>query len=402
VEYAEPNFLGFDDMESVFPVTSGSRWHLDLIRLQTAWQYGKGSPDVLVAIIDSGVDLTHPALRPAILSPQPGDDWDFTAEGGNDPVDEDGHGTFIAGILAGNGTSDVQGICPGCRVLPLRIPLSGQANSYARRADAILYAVNYAAGRRLVINTSWKTTGDVAVVRRAIATAIERGAVVVASAGNDPERRDQPHFPSDYPGVLSVAAVGPDRSRAEYSFYGDRIDVAAPGGTGADKNDPAEDLLSTAPSGQFLIAFGTSFAAPHVAALAALILSQNRALTPAQVAAIIRDTAVSLSADGVGRGLIDAGAAVLRARPAGTTTPTTTTTTTVPTPPATGVPAGLAAINRGDVATLTSAFGLRALTAQLLVAKRPIDDVTRIRNTLGLTAAQYAALAGSSTGMGTA
>ncbi len=373
VEFAEPNFLGFDDMESA--VMSGSRWHLDLIRLEEAWQFGKGSPDVIVAVIDSGVDLDHPALRDAILERQPTDDWDFTADGGEDPEDEEGHGTFIAGILVGNGAQDVQGICPGCRVLPLRIPLTGATNSYARRADAILYALDYAGDRRLVINTSWKTTGDVAVVRRAVAMAAERGAVVVASAGNGPERKNQPHFPSDYPGVFSVAGVGPDRSRPGYTFFGDRITVAAPGGAGDDKNDPTKDLLSTAPEGSVLVAYGTSFAAPHVAALAALLLSQDPTLTPAQVEAIIRETAVALQDEGLGAGLIDAGAAVARAAPK-------------PVP----VMDGLALINQGDIEVLINRFGLMRFTAQLLVSRRPFTDITRIRNTLGLTPAQFSAL----------
>ena len=384
VEFAEPNFLGFDDMESAAAPggSARTRWHHDLIRLQEAWELaGKGSPDVIVAVVDSGVHLEHPALRNAILPRQPEDDWDFTADGGDAPEDEDGHGTFIAGILVGNGALNVQGVCPDCRLLPLRVPLTGQSNSYARRADAILYAVEYAGKRRVVINTSWKTTGDVAVVRRAVATAIARGAVVVASAGNDPERKNQPHFPSDYAGVLSVAAVGPDRSRAEYSFYGDRINVAAPGGSGADRQDPTEDLLSAAPNGGVQVAFGTSFAAPHVAALAALILSQDPTLPPARVQAIIEETAVALGDDGVGRGLIDAAGAVRRARKA------------EPVRPPDAPSDGLAAINRGDLAALTGRFGLRSLTAQLLVSRRPVADITRIRNTLGLTPEQYAALA---------
>lgn len=386
VQFAEPNFLGFDDMESAAGLDQGgSRWHLDLIHLAQAWAFGQGSPEVVVAVIDSGVDVGHPALKGALLQRKPTDDWDFTVDGGADPLDDEGHGTFIAGILVGNGVQNVQGICPNCRLLPLKVPLTGQANSYARRADAILYAVDYAGTRRLVINTSWKTTGDVAVVRQAIATAQQRGAIIVASAGNDPERKNQPHFPSDYPQAISVAAVRPDRGRAFYSFFGDRINVAAPGGAGADPSNAAVDLLSAAPSGNVTVAFGTSFAAPHVAGVAALILSQNPVLTPAEVLTILQGTAVALQDEGLGRGLIDAAAAVTRAR-----------ATTTATRPTTCSGEGLAAINRGDVDALTGRFGILRLTARLLVSRRPVTDITLIRNALGLTAEQYLRLAGCS------
>ena len=388
VKLAEPNFLGFDDLELSDTVsgaaTDAAGWHLELINLTGALAHGNGSTDVIIAIVDSGVDITHPALRDGMLQRRPTDDWDFVS-GAGDPTDDEGHGTFIAGILVGNGTSNIRGVCPGCRVLPLRVPISGQSNSYASRADAILYALDYVDTRRLVINLSWKMTGDVAVVREAIRTAIGRGAVVVASAGNDPDGPNQPHFPSDYDGVISVAAVGPDRRRATYSFFGDRINLAAPGGAGTGNGDPGQDMLSAALAGGVMVGSGTSFAAPHVAGVAALVLSQNAASTPAVVASILEQSALALSDSGLGHGLLNAAAAV----EAALTAPSS--------PAAAGVssvgPVGLAAINSGDVDALIARFGLLPLTAQLLVLRRPVASIASIQDTLGLTEAQFAVLA---------
>jgi subtilisin family serine protease len=384
VKLAEPNYLGFDDLEwpehgTATDTATVLSWHLGLIRAPDAWAMGQGSPEVIIAVVDSGVDASHPALNHAVLSRGVSEDWDFASDSG-DPLDEQGHGTFIAGLLVGNGSRSVQGICPRCRLLPLKIPLSGEPSSYARRADAILYALEYAGSRRLVINTSWKTTGDVAVVRSALETVLAHGAIVVASAGNDPDRPNQPHFPSDYPQVISVAAVRPDRTRASYSFYGDRINVAAPGGSGLGENDPTQNLLSSAPNGGVTVGFGTSYAAPLVAGVFALTLSQNSRLTPVEAKTIVQDTAVPLAEYGLGYGLINAEVAIRVARGSLSLAAQSE---------------GLAAINRGDIDALLRQFELRPFTARLLIARRPIARIDSIRGTLGLRPEQYTKLSAS-------
>ncbi len=93
---------------------------------------------------------------------------------------------------------------------------------------------------------SWKTTGDVALIRDAVNTAAARNAVVVASAGNYPERENQPHYPSDYPVVISTAAVRPDGKRTSYSYYGAEVDISAPGGA---TNPPEDRIYSAKPRG---------------------------------------------------------------------------------------------------------------------------------------------------------
>ena len=162
-------------------------------------------------------------------------------------------------------------------MLPLKVPLEGTSLSYAKRRDAILYAVGLVQEpRRLVMNLSWKTTGDVALIHDAISQAYQAGVLVVASAGNWPETEEEPHFPSDYTEVVSACAVGPDRRRAQYSFFSKEVDLVAPGGSGSE--NAAENLHSARPGGADGVHFGTSFSSPHVAGAAALLLSQKKVL----------------------------------------------------------------------------------------------------------------------------
>ena len=401
VKFAEPNFLGVNDLEGDGPGASGSgptsAWNLALVRAGDAWGHGEGSPDIIVAVIDSGVDATHPALRGAIMPRGEEDDWNFASDGALVPDDDLGHGTFIAGILVGNGAQSVKGLCSGCRLLPLKVPLSGELSSYARRRDAILHALGCVPpGKRLVINLSWKTDGDVALIRDAIATAVERGAVVVCSAGNWPDRADQPHYPSDYPDVISVGGVGPDGRRSRYSFYGGQVDFAGPGGSGS--HDAAENIVSTAMGGGTRADFGTSFATPHVAGIAALVLSQNPALSLSEVRTILAAAATPPPEGGLGAGLIDCGAAVRAAAAAGERRPARDAGTGASSPARGGTEGSgvLAALNESDAEELSARFGITRITARLLVAHRPFQDIQQIRGTLGLQDDQYARLAASS------
>jgi subtilisin family serine protease len=314
-----------------------------------------------------------------------GDNWNFADGDAPDPVDEEGHGTFIAGVLVGNGIGGICGVCPGCRILPLKILLSGD---YAARRDAILYAVSRVSpGQRLVLNLSWKISGDVALIRDAIMTAAAAGAIVVTSAGNDIRgaHANLPHFPSDYPAAISVAAVGPDGKRPGYSYFGDEVDIAAPGGVTPDS--AAVGILSAVRGGSAGTDCGTSFAAPHVAGAAALLFSRNPTWPATQVRFALESSARPLAEPGLGRGLVDVGAA-LNALPAGP-----------PFDEHSGASTGgraetLAFLNTADPGELASRYGLLPFTARLLVARRPFGTIDDIRGTLGLTDEQFARLAG--------
>ena len=307
VRFAEPAFMGFDDLEDAEAGSAGgAAWHLALIGAEAAWRRGKGDPGVVVAVIDTGVDAGHPALAGGLLAREPGKSWNFESAHDPEPSDRDGHGTFIAGLIVGNGAGGVRGIAPGCRVMPLRVPLHASPAAYARRRDAILHAAEMAGrGGRVIVNLSWKTAGDVAAIRDAVEIALARGALVVASAGNWPRAESQPHYPSDYAGVISVGAVGPDGARASYSFYGAELDLAAPGGGTA-----GNGLVSAAPGGGVRADFGTSFAAPLVGGVAALLWSAMPGLDAGAVRAVMERTARPLAAQGMGAGLVDAPAAL--------------------------------------------------------------------------------------------
>lgn len=390
VKFAEPNFLGFDDLEAVSAAATtvsatqdkALAWNLELVHASEAWRTTVGSPDVLIAIIDTGVQMDHPCLQGGVATIGDGESWNFADSGNARPDDDDGHGTFIAGLLVGNGTLGLQGICPGSRILPLKVPLTGEDNSYAGRRDGILFALSKVKpNERLIMNISWKTTGDVGLIRDAIATAVAKGAIVVASAGNYPDSPNEAHFPSDYSGVISVASVGPDKHRASYSYYGDSVTLAAPGGA-SDQSGGA--IQSAALGGALTTNYGTSFAAPHVAGAAALLLSAMPSFTATQVRADLCSTAATLADTGIGKGLVDFGAALNQARQA----------EVGPTAPSSPVSSfGLQLINTATADELVARFGLLPFTAMLLVAKRPYAKLEDIHQVLGLTDLQFAAIA---------
>ncbi|WP_409328862.1 S8 family serine peptidase [Trujillonella humicola] len=387
VEFAEPAFVAVNDLEvaATLEMESGTAtgtaadlpWNLRLVGARPDEPATAGHPDVVVAVIDTGVETSHPAIAHAVLSRPSGESWNFEDDDDPEPTDDQGHGTFIAGLLAGRGEGGIWGICPSCSILPLRVGLSGASLSYAQRRDAILYAVGLVRSpRRLVLNLSWKTTGDVALIRDAVVQAEQAGAVVVASAGNWPAAEDEPHFPSDYRQIVSVGAVGPDGRRAAYSFYGREVDLVAPGGRGT--GGGADNIRSAARGGRDTVDFGTSFASPHVAGAAALVLSRRRDISVAEVRDAVERSANPLPDSGTGRGLLDVGAGVTRASPS----------PSGPVAPTAG-DGGLVAVNTMDQATLMSSFGLLAFTARLIVARRPFASLEQLRGLLGLTAEQF-------------
>jgi subtilisin family serine protease len=389
VKFAEPLYIGFNDLETQDSLAShptpniiNLRWNFDLIHLPKAWAYGVGSPDVIIAVIDTGVDETHPALQGGVLPRGLNEDWNFADKLNLVPLDKNGHGTFIAGLLVGNGALEVQGICPGCRLLPIKIPLTSGTADYAYRRDAILYALNKVQpNQRLVLNLSWKTTGDIGLIRDAIETAVAQGAIVIASAGNWPTQDNEPHYPSDYPDVISVASVGRDGQRAPYSFYGNQVDLAAPGGSGT--NSTSDNIFSAALGSATRYDFGTSFAAPHAVGVAALLWSQNLQFSAAQIRNYLELAAVPLAESGLGQGLIHAGNALTKLQQDLQAQPHPNPNEI---PPQHSI---LAALNQDDWQTLVAKFGFAKLTARLLVIHRPFSEIQQIRGTLGLTEEQY-------------
>jgi subtilisin family serine protease len=285
----------------------------------------KGSPNVVIAVIDSGIDENHPALQGRLLHRETNDDWNFVLDDEVRPLEGSGHGTLIAGLLVGEDNNrGIHGICPACRILPLKIPMNGHPESYQRRADAIRYALTRVpAGMRLILNLSWSTGHDIPEIQNAVNDAASRDALVVASAGNtlfgSPAQRDTPHYPSDYPNVISVTSVDRNQQRPIDAYFGDNIDISAPGGKDAptDRISSAQPILppDEVPAGDpntgVTDRYGTSYAAPHVTGIAALIASAAPHLTAAEIRHAIESTASQLpNPDGMGRGLVNADAAL--------------------------------------------------------------------------------------------
>lgn len=280
------------------------QWHYPLIALPAAWELGTGSPEVIVAVIDTGILGSHPDLRGQtvpgfdfvrdIRSAGDGDGIDPDPEEIADPTDpaaSDFHGSHVIGTVAarGNNRIGVSGVAPGVRVMPLRaLGSGGEGTSYD-----VLQAVRFAAGLANdsgtvparpadIINLSLGGEGFNAAAQSLYDQLRELGIVVVAAAGN--EGSSSPSFPAAYQGVFSVSAVDAQRQLTGYSNRGSSIWLAAPGGDGsqdfAGDGYPDGVLSTAAAEGEFAYTFvsGTSMAAPHVAGVFALMKSINPAL----------------------------------------------------------------------------------------------------------------------------
>ena len=243
-----------------------------------AWAKQKGSPDVIVAVIDSGIDGTHPEFAGQLL---PG--WDLTGKvpgpGGN--FDGYGHGTHVAGIIGAKADNGIggAGVAPGCKLLPVRIfDEFGHSAEHISTA-AIIWAVDHGAR---VINASWGSPMESEADKTALQYAFDHDVVFVSAVGND--GGNDPNYPGASDGVIGVAATTDIDTWGSFSTYGDWVSVAAPG----------EGILSTFPMAKgngYRIMRGTSMACPFVTGAAALIRSQFPQMTRAQVKARLESTA---------------------------------------------------------------------------------------------------------------
>ena len=296
VMFAEPSSVGFDD-ELYIPNDSefnqqwalnntgqtGGRTGADVSATQ-AWDIQRGDPEVVIAIIDTGVALDHPDLEANLLSRPTGEDWDFADNSPNpnglSPDDSGSHGTHCAGIAAAvDNAIGIVGLATECSILPIRINLSAGRN--ANRADAINFVTSIRNRfKRVVINCSWRASGNITAIRAAIINATNNGLIICFAAGNDNRDMDvNPQYPGAYPQVISVAATDHNDRRASFSNFGSTVDVAAPG----------VNIHSTIPNHRYGTKSGTSMASPLVAGLAALIWSKNPTLSSSQVRQIIEN-----------------------------------------------------------------------------------------------------------------
>lgn len=300
VAFAEPHFLYMTN-ESDEPndlLYAKYQWNLPAIETIPGWDVTRGSEDVVVAVIDTGVDINHPDLEGR------------TAEGinivsqQNDPLDDVGHGTHVAGIISAlvNNREGVAGISWYNKIMPVKVLDETGAGTTYSVAQGIIWAADHGAK---VINMSLGNYADAQFLHDAIRYAFDKDVVLIAASGND--NTERPGYPAAYPEVFAVAATDSKQQKASFSNYGDYIDAAAPG----------VNIASTYPDNHYAALSGTSMASPHVTALAALIRSANPLLKNTEVMDIMRQTAIDLGDRGkdkyYGYGQIDIVKAVSQA-----------------------------------------------------------------------------------------
>jgi membrane-anchored mycosin MYCP len=253
---------------------------------------------VTVAVIDSGVDDDHPQLRGQVAAGR-----DFLDGSGDGRLDCVGHGTAVASIIAARPAAGAEfvGLAPAAQILPVRVSEqqvidgreAGRTVTPAEFARGIRWAVDHGAD---VINLSIVLYADNPDVRAAVTAALSRDVVVVAAVGNLHANGDPVPYPAAYDGVIGVGAIGPDGALPPFSQVGPYVDVVAPGG----------DVLAAAPRGGHTTQSGTSYAAPFVAATAALVRAYRPDLSAGGVAARILATADPVGGGpGFGRGVVN-------------------------------------------------------------------------------------------------
>lgn len=293
VEFVEPNYRAYAQ-EFPSDLDYASQWGLPKIELTTAWDVTRGNSDVVVAVIDTGIDLQHPDLNCATSTGQSKlvSGWNFV-DNSNNPDDNNGHGSHVAGIIAActDNAAGVAGVAPDIRLLPLKALNDSGNGAYADVADAIIYAANNGAK---IVNLSLGGASSSSTLAAAVQYAYSRGVLVVAASGN----AGQPtiYYPAAYTQAVAVGSTTPSDTRSYFSNYGDGLDVVAPG----------SNIISTVPvppgtSYQdygYAYKSGTSMASPHVAGLAALIWSVAPDLTHDEVRAAILSTTDDLGSQG--------------------------------------------------------------------------------------------------------
>ncbi len=243
------------------PSTPGIHWNLRRIKAPQAWVKTQGN-GVRVAIIDTGVDCAHPDLN-CNLS-----DGANMTNAKTPPMDDNGHGTHVAGIIAGQGKDGgVFGVAPRVTLIPVKVLSADGSGNLSDVVSGIYWAMTHGAK---VINMSLGAPTSATALEQAVHKAYQAGVVIVAAAGNDGENASRDggastvDYPGAYPWVIAVAASDRKDHIAPFSSFGPAVDITAPG----------DNILSTVPSGYEKMS-GTSMASPHIAGVAALAIASG-------------------------------------------------------------------------------------------------------------------------------
>lgn len=287
VEYVEPNYLfKASDLSNPSDPLFSNQWNLKRIQFPQAWVFSSGGDQqVKVAVIDTGVYKNHPDFEGVTFL----DGYDFV-NNDTDPTDDQGHGTFIAGIIAAKADNNIgiAGIAWGTSIIPVKGLDNRGFGTMANLATATVYAADQGA---FVINMSWGNPYPQAP-NRTLAEALEyaknKGAILVAAAGNSGDDIANGYYPANDPNVIAVSAINNEDKRPDFSNYGAKIALAAPG------VDITSLAISSDPVNGYQTASGTSASAPHITALSALIKSRFPGYTGDQIIAVLENAAFDI------------------------------------------------------------------------------------------------------------
>jgi subtilisin family serine protease len=263
VEYVEPDYKLKLKSVPNDPLYV-NQWFHKVIKTEDAWNTTKGSSNVIVAVIDDGIDPEQPDLKDQMIDP-----YDMYYDT-NEFISVGEHGTHVSGIIAAAADNNEggSGVAPGVKIMPINVFGDDDSAYTSDIINAIYYAIDNGAK---IINMSLGDYENSIALNEAIQDAYKAGLVIVAAAGND--HKSEKVYPASYSNVVSVASTDDLDHISSYSNYGDSVDIAAPG----------EDILSTLPDDKFGYMSGTSMATPVVSGVAALIWSEHPDFTNVQV-----------------------------------------------------------------------------------------------------------------------
>lgn len=256
VEYAEPNYIARTFQVNPNDTSYSSQYALQKISAPQGWTVTTGSNSVVIAIVDTGVDMAHQDLAGKIV---PG--YDFV-NNDNNADDDNGHGTHCAGIAAAvtNNARGVAGVDWNARIMPIKVLGASGSGSFSAIANGITWAVDNGAD---VISLSLGGSSGSSTLQSAVDYAWSRNVVVVAAAGNS--NTSAASYPAFYTNCIAVGSTDQNDARSSFSNFGSWVDVAAPGSS----------ILSTYDGNTYATLSGTSMAAPAVAGLAGLLWAKN-------------------------------------------------------------------------------------------------------------------------------
>lgn len=292
VEWAQPNYIRQAQFLPNDPLFD-QQWALARIQAPEAWEMSLGSPSITVAVVDTGVDLGHPDLQGRLI-----EGWNVL-DPSSPPSDDGGHGTHVAGTIGAivNNNIGVAGIASGVSIMPVKVLTGKGSGKDSDVATGMQWAVDRGAR---VINLSFNGYQRSRLLQEAVTYASSRDVIVVAAAGND--ARSNRSYPAAIQPAIAVAATNDQDQRADYSNFGDWIDIAAPG----------DRILSTSWDGQstYRSDSGTSMSASQVSGVVGLLLSVRPALTTGDVRTILKSVADPVPGGGLGAGRLNAARAV--------------------------------------------------------------------------------------------